>query len=388
VNYCEEFLKKDNINWGPALFLIGYHLALAVMLPIYLMKTLPTAKLWVSCFVLLYLTGLSITVGYHRLYSHLTYKAKPIVEFFLLFFGAMATQGSALKWSFEHRIHHAFVDTDNDPYSIKKGFWYAHFLWLFEKSKPIEKRVVADLMKNKMLMFQERHYGLCMLFTNAIACLFVGWMTNDYLGSFVIAGLLRLFLLHHFTWFINSLAHTWGNRNYCQELSAVDNYILAFLTFGEGYHNYHHTFAYDYRNGIKWYHFDPSKWIIWSLSKLGLASKLKKNQKFFIDERILLDKKKALLDTIQSAYVDQKEIVKEKIEFISGRAQEKLKQLKELTEKYNSSKKANEGKQVLLELKNQMKKSKLEYNQELKNLIATSKQIVSSHAKLKAKAAH
>ena len=119
-----------------------------------------------------------------------------------------------------------------------------------------------------------------------------------------------------------------------------------------------------------------------------MASKLKKNQKFFIDERILLDKKKVLLDTIQSAYVDQKEIVKERIEFISERAQEKLKQLKELTEKYNSSKKANEGKKVLLDIKNQMKKSKLEYNQELKNLIATSKQIISSHTKLNAETVH
>ncbi|MBM3207609.1 MAG: acyl-CoA desaturase [Chlamydiae bacterium] len=381
-------MKKSNFNWGPALFLIGYHIALLVMLPIYLFKTSPSGQLWLSAFVLLYLTGLSITVGYHRLYSHLTYKTRPVVEFLLLFFGAMATQGSALKWSFEHRIHHAFVDTDSDPYSIKKGFWYAHFLWLFEKQKPIEKRVVADLMKNRMLMFQDRYYGICMILTNAAACLFVGWLTNDYFGAFVIAGLFRLFLLHHFTWFINSLAHTWGKRTYCQELSAVDNYIIAFLTFGEGYHNYHHTFAYDYRNGIKWYHFDPSKWIIWSLSKMGLASKLKKNQKHFIDERILLDRKKVLLDSLQSTYFEQKEVVREKIEAFSERAQQKLKQLKDLSEKYQSSKKAREGRVVLAQLKAQIKKSKKEYNDELENLIASSKDIISASVKPKPTTAH
>src|SRR5206468_2641426 len=141
-------------------------------------------------------------------------------------------------------------------------------------------KVVPDLMKNRLVMFQDRFIGTWMILSNAIAFLLVGWLLNDFLGAFVISLWTRLFTLHHFTWFINSLAHTWGDKPFSQEQSAVDNYIISLLTFGEGYHNYHHTFANDYRNGIRWYHFDPTKWLIWSLHKLGLAFDLKRMNSF------------------------------------------------------------------------------------------------------------
>jgi len=249
-------MRLSDYNWRPAsMFVLGYHIVLLFMLPLYFYYCSASWAMWVTSIVLYFATGMSITGGYHRFYSHQTYKAHPLVEGLLLFFGSMACQGSALRWSYEHRIHHAYVDTDRDPYSIKKGFWFAHIFWIFQHPAPIENKVVSDLMRNRLVMFQHKYYPYLMFSTNIMAFLLVGWLLNDYLGAFVVSWWLRLFALHHSTWFINSLAHTWGARTFSSEQTAVDNFVISLLTFGEGYHNYHHTFANDYRNGIRWYHF-------------------------------------------------------------------------------------------------------------------------------------
>lgn len=138
------------------LFIVGYHLALCIGLPFYFVHHHPSWGICVMTAVLVYASGLSVTAGYHRLYSHSTYKTNRFVEAVLLFFSTVATQGSALKWASDHRKHHAYVDSDRDPYSIKKGFLYAHFLWLFEKAEPIDPKVVADLLKNRLIRFQHR----------------------------------------------------------------------------------------------------------------------------------------------------------------------------------------------------------------------------------------
>ena len=334
-----SLIRNSQFNWGSVLFIGGYHLLILIGLPIYFVFFSPSWGIIASAVILLYLTGLSIAAGYHRFYSHITYKANPIFEYLLLFFGTMATQGSVIRWSFEHRIHHAFVDTEKDPYSIKKGFWFAHWGWILEKSKPIEDRVVSDLLRKPLLVFQHRYYPSLMFLTNLVATLFVGWLCGDFLGAFVFAWLVRLFFLHHFTWFINSLAHTWGARTFCQELSAADNFLISLVTFGEGYHNYHHAFAYDYRNGVRWYHFDPAKWLIWTMSKIGLAYKLKKNHRYFIEEQLLLDRKKLLLDAIHASFDAQKEIHREKITKLSESLLSKLAHVKKLRENYQTMKK-------------------------------------------------
>lgn len=310
-------MRENKFNWPTGLFIIGYHLALLVMLPLYLMNYSPSWAMWTITVVLYFLTGLSITAGYHRYYSHQAYKAHPIVEWLLLFFGSMATQGSALRWSYEHRIHHAFVDTDKDPYSINKGFWYAHITWLFHKPEPIDTKVVSDLTKNRLVMFQHNNYATCMIVTNLIAFLVVGWMLNDYVGAFVLSWWTRLFFLHHSTWFINSLAHTWGSRTFSQEHSAVDNYVISLLTFGEGYHNYHHTYANDYRNGIRWYHFDPTKWLIWTLNFFGLAHGLRRVNKYHVRERMLQEQKEELIKVINESKTGKKQELYETVSTMS-----------------------------------------------------------------------
>ncbi|MGK0181871.1 MAG: stearoyl-CoA desaturase (delta-9 desaturase) [Halioglobus sp.] len=267
---------KNKITSGAGIAIICYHAFLLVSLPVYLYYNPPGLSLVLVSIALFFATGIGITAGYHRYYSHKAYKMKSIPEAVLLFFGTMATQGSALRWSYDHRKHHAFVDTDKDPYSIKKGFWYAHMWWLMDESPEIEPKVVSDLLKNKMVAFQHRHYYKLMVFTNILAFLVTGWALGDFLGAFFITLWVRLLTLHHCTWFINSLAHTWGSKSFSKEHSAVDNFLISLLTFGEGYHNYHHTFANDYRNGIRWYNFDPTKWLIWALHKTRLAWDLKK----------------------------------------------------------------------------------------------------------------
>ena len=334
----KEGISRRGFNTVPAIFMIAYHLLLFIGWILYFWNYTPSFGLCIVSIVLLYLTGMSITAGYHRYYAHTTYKTNPVIETLLLFFASMAAQGSALRWSYDHRLHHAYVDSDEDPYSIKKGFWYAHMLWIFEKPRVIQDKVVADLLRNKLVMFQHTHYKFCMIISNLIAFLAVGYFFNDYLGAFVIAWWTRIFVLHHSTWFINSLAHTWGAHTFSKEQTAVDNYMISLLTFGEGYHNYHHTFANDYRNGVRWYHFDPTKWFIWTLNKLGLAYGLKRMSKFHIKEKMVVSQKNELLQAIECSDLPEKEQLLQKANDLSESIIVKLRQNKELVERYKHAK--------------------------------------------------
>jgi len=330
--------KKKEFNWISGIFLITYQTLLLLTLPFYFYyATLHTGTI-VTSFVLLWLTGLSVTAGYHRYFAHRSYKAHPIVEGALLFFGTMAVQSSILRWSFEHRLHHAFVDTDKDPYCIHKGFWYAHFGWMLEKPLPIDNKVVADLAKNKAIAFQHRYYPLLMVGVNMIVFFVVGYTFQDYWGAFFLACWARIFLLHHFTWFINSLAHMWGSRQFSQEQTAVDNYIIALLTFGEGYHNYHHAFANDYRNGICWYHFDPTKWLIWGLSKIGLTHGLKRTDSVLIKKKIVIEHKNVLMETVSNYWHETKLELEKQVNELSDRILNGITELSQLREAYRESK--------------------------------------------------
>ena len=229
---------------------------------------------------LFYFTGMSITAGYHRLWSHKTYDANIVVRVILAIGGAMALQNSILHWSSDHRIHHRHVDdNDKDPYSAKRGLWFAHIGWMlreYQEKRYDDYRNCKDLQKDKVVMWQHNYYLPIVLAANFGVTGFLGWLNGDILGMILVAGVLRLVLVHHVTFFINSLAHFWGNQPYTDANTARDNGVLAFFTFGEGYHNYHHIFEYDYRNGIRWYQFDPTKWLIRGLSYVGLTYNLRR----------------------------------------------------------------------------------------------------------------
>lgn len=315
-----EALRRSDLSWSAVLFIVGYHLALLVALPIYLLSHDPSWLLLGSTAFLWMATLMAITAGYHRLYAHRTYNLHPAIETALLFFGTLSVQGSVLQWAHDHRLHHRHVDTDDDPYQTERGFWYPHLLWMFKDRTDMTEKYVADLKQRPLLVFQDRHYGLIMAASNLIVILAVGLMTGDYFGAFVFAFLLRLFLAHHCTWFINSLAHMWGSKPYSTEHSAVNNIVLSLLTFGEGYHNYHHTFAGDYRNGVRWYQFDPPKYMIWLLSKVGLASDLKTMDPLMIkkklvqaDRQLLIEHLSQLRDQHALAFMDAVEKTSEKL---------------------------------------------------------------------------
>ena len=347
--------SKQTSDKGIAYFLLSYQVILLLALPFYFFFSPPTWGMVAVMVIVLYLSGMSITGGYHRYFAHPTFKTSPWVENVLLFFASTAMQGSALRWSYDHRRHHAFVDSNDDPYSIHKGFWYAHCLWLLEPPKEVEPRVVSDLMKNPRVMFQHRHAIKCMIFSNVAMFACVGWLLNDYLGAFMMIFWLRLFLLHHFTWFINSLAHTWGNKPFCQEQSAVNNFIISLLTFGEGYHNYHHCFANDYRNGIRWYHFDPTKWMIWIMEKLGIATGLRRVDPYVIQKKMVTERKQLLSKKVRRLWYVKKDELEQKIHEITDRIVTKMNQCNKLKAKYQALKDAKEEKELLLNLRQELK---------------------------------
>ncbi|MBR9729361.1 acyl-CoA desaturase [Shewanella intestini] len=235
---------------------------------------------WLALVVFAYASGLSITAGYHRLWSHKAYKAHPIVRFAYALGGALALQNSALHWCSDHRIHHKHVDNnDKDPYSAKKGFWYSHIGWMlreYQASRYHDYKNVRDLQNDKIVMWQHKHYLLLAVIMNIGLPIFLGWLNGDILSMLLMAGLLRLVLVHHCTFFINSLAHIWGSQPYTDRNTARDNAFLALLTYGEGYHNFHHIFENDYRNGIHWWDYDPTKWLIKFFSWFNLATDLRK----------------------------------------------------------------------------------------------------------------
>ena len=233
---------------------------------------------WAWFLALLAFCEMSITAGYHRLWSHGAYKAHPVLRFIFALGGACALQNDCLTWAADHRRHHLHVDdNEKDPYSANKGFWYAHFEWMIRDFPATKEDLsnVKDLQKDPILVWQRKHYLALLLLTNVGLPVLLGLLHGDILGSVLLAGFLRLALSQHFTYLINSAAHFWGSRTYDPRQTARDNWFIALFTFGEGYHNYHHTFAWDYRNGVKWYHFDPTKWLIKTCSWLRLASNLR-----------------------------------------------------------------------------------------------------------------
>ncbi|HAH99147.1 MAG TPA: acyl-CoA desaturase [Verrucomicrobiales bacterium] len=283
----------NNIHLGNT-FSLGLILFGSVVgLPLFIWKFGGDINHWwvhiLLAFFLFVISGMGITFGYHRLLSHRAFKTKWPVKLFSLIGGATAMQDSALTWSSDHRRHHKHVDHEDDPYNIQKGFWHAHIGWILfkEKSYP-DLNNVKDLQADKIVMWQHRWWIVIALLVGFALPACVGWMVEKSWQGVVLGlllgGMFRLTAVHHSTFFINSLCHCMGTQPYSSSHSAKDSWFMALLTFGEGYHNYHHEFQHDYRNGVKPWQFDPTKWAAWLLSKVGLASDLRRVP----DEKIML----------------------------------------------------------------------------------------------------
>lgn len=270
----------DRVKWITTVFLFGTLVLSLTAVPWYLWNYDPGMFIWGLFFFYVMATGLSVTLGYHRLFSHLSFKAKWPVRAFVLIFGAVSFENSALDWCSDHRRHHKHVDHDDDPYNINQGFWHAHMGWMLFKLRAEPPRDnVADLEKDPMIVWQDRWVHLIGFLIGFVLPACLGYWNNGWVGFFgglLLVGVLRTVFVQQGTFCINSFCHYIGRQPYSTKHTARDSALTALVTFGEGYHNYHHEFQHDYRNGVKPWQFDPTKWTIWLLSKVGLVSNLRR----------------------------------------------------------------------------------------------------------------
>lgn len=235
-----------------------------------------------------YGSNIAIGIGMHRLWSHNSYKTNNFVHFVLAVLSAGCLQGPSLVWASDHRLHHSYADKDLDPHSpVKykdnklKGFLWAHLGWMLikdDKKKHVDSITMKTLGRNPILRWQMKIYWQLAAFMNIVppaifGCLFLQEMSiGAALSGILFFGLGRA-IQQQMTFCVNSLCHFIGKKKYAND-SSYDIWWLAPMLLGENWHNFHHAFGRDYRNGHKFYHFDVHKWIIWLMSKVGLAHSL------------------------------------------------------------------------------------------------------------------
>lgn len=272
----EKLLPHVENRWGSILFISLITVSTLAFCPIYLWRYgLTKAEFAFFAFYTLS-SSFSITLGYHRLFAHAAFKAAWPIRLFVLIFGGAAFEQSAMRWSSLHRRHHSYTDTDLDPYNIKRGFFYAHVGWILFEKAAVDYSNVRDPAKDPVVLHQHRHFKLWSHLSGLVVPLLVGACIGGWTYAILFPVASRIFLVLNSAFFINSFAHSFGDRPIDPSSSARDHWLGVVLTNGEGYHNFHHRFPSDYRNGICWYHWDPTKWLIWLFSHIGLTSELKR----------------------------------------------------------------------------------------------------------------
>ncbi|MGK8488297.1 acyl-CoA desaturase [Nocardia asiatica] len=233
-------------------------------------------------------TGLGVTVGYHRLFTHRTFKAAPWVAAVLAVLGSMAGQGGVVSWVALHRRHHEYSDREGDPHSPNlsggglrgalRGLAHSHFLWMRRHEYPNVVHYAPDLVKDRSLVRIARLYyywvGLGLLIPTVIGGL-VSLSWTGAVSGLLWGGLARIFVLEHIVWAINSFLHMFGTRRYASRENSHNGGIFALVTLGESWHNNHHAFPESPSFGLDWYRLDPGFWLIKVLERLGLAWDLK-----------------------------------------------------------------------------------------------------------------
>ncbi|KAA1471400.1 hypothetical protein DENSPDRAFT_776372 [Dentipellis sp. KUC8613] len=269
--------RPPQIWWANAIFFVGTHLAAAYGIYRRPLSTLSreTALLTFVCWQL---ACFGITIGYHRLYSHRAFRAPLGVRVVLAVLGTSALQGSIKWWCLRHRLHHRFTDDDkHDPYSATRGLFFSHVGWIFYKPQYPKIDLIdrADLDRDPVVRLQHRYFVPLAIFFSFVLPTAIGLLWNDPRGAFIYGGLVARLMTWHCTFLINSLAHWDGLQPFSDENTSRTNLILALLTCGEGNHNFH-AFPHDFRSGPSALDWDPSKWIILALHRLGLATGLRR----------------------------------------------------------------------------------------------------------------
>ena len=369
--------RLQELRWVSAIYLIGTMLTTLIGLPLFIYQFGSQINWWLhgTMFVGMFIaSGLSITLGYHRLFSHLSFKAKWPVRLFTLIFGATAMENSALEWCSDHRRHHKHTDDDDDPYNIQLGFLHAHIGWVI--FRPIGGDVpltnVKDLKNDPLIRWQHNWWGVIGIAVGFGLPALIGWLAEGGIGAaagLLISGVARQVMVHHMTFFINSLCPPLGTQPYSNSCSAKDSWFMSLFTFGEGYHNFHHEFQHDYRNGVKPWQFDPTKWSIRVLEKLGLASNLRRVPNETIAVAEILEKQRQLDERLSR----NSETICKKAQRLFTEAQEELAAAHETWEKSKKEyahalrQQIDTTKEQLGELKQQMEQSVLTLRQAIRD---------------------
>jgi len=211
------------------------------------------------------ITALGVTVGFHRMLTHRSFQPHPAIKFIMLVFGSMALEGPAIEWASTHTKHHAHADREGDPHSPLEGFFHAHVGWLFKDFEADPKVYCKHLLKDPIVMFVSRTFFLWAILSLVIPFAIGGWQ------GLLWGGLVRIFLAHHVTWSVNSVCHTFGKREFETTDQSRNEWIVGLLAFGEGWHNNHHAFPRSAFHGLRWWQFDLSGYLIWTLERLKLV---------------------------------------------------------------------------------------------------------------------
>lgn len=254
----------------PALFFIPtLHILAIVAIPYFSWDALA-----ICLFGLFIVTPFGVNLAYHRVLSHRSLKLPKWLEYTFVTVGAAMAGGPPLFWAAAHRAHHKYSDTEKDPHNSRRGFWYSHMTHLFQGRSQEE---IDSWLKLVPDLRDDRYYR----FLNAAwiplsALVLIPLYLAGGVGYVLWGGVVRIVLMLHFTWFVNSLCHLWGYRNYNSADRATNNWLVAILAAGEGWHNNHHAHQYSATNRHRWWEFDFTYSIIWTLEKLGLATHVRR----------------------------------------------------------------------------------------------------------------
>ena len=230
-------------------------------------------------------TGLGVTIGFHRMFTHRAFDAPRAVKIAFAIAGSMALQGPVIRWVADHRRHHAFTDKPGDPHSphleeaegvkgVFVGLWHSHIGWLFDRETTKISRFAPDLIKDKDIRKVDSLFPVWAFTSFLLPGVLGGLITMSWRGAltaYIWAGLVRIFFLHHVTWSINSICHFYGKRPFVSSDFSTNNWLLSLVSFGEAWHNNHHAFPTSAKHGLLKGQFDPSAMVISAMAKLGLA---------------------------------------------------------------------------------------------------------------------
>lgn len=260
---------NERINWRDLFIITSFHILLIPALFWFSWTNLAVMLIgnWV-------VGSLGIGLGYHRLLTHRSFKAPKWLEYFLTTLGTMALQNEAYKWVATHRIHHQFTEQPRDPHSTRPGFWWAHMLWIFfgtaqDHTEANFKKYVPDLLKDKGQALIAKYFYIPIIVSAILFYAVGGW------GMVLWGVVVRVIFGWHTTWFVNSLSHLFGKRRFETTDDSTNNWFVAILTFGEGWHNNHHAHPTSARHGMAWYEFDLNWLTIQIFKRLGWAENIR-----------------------------------------------------------------------------------------------------------------